>query len=528
MSSSGEPDLRFKIDPSFFDKMLREATRPVIIQQPIFNAYDADAEEVRITVEEDKFIVEDRGPFAGMTLKSLVPFFTLATQVKEENRTSDHYRRPYKGSMGLGRFAPLQIYNNMYMETERDGERWSFAASFDGLTRMILDEVKPPLTPSEPKGINGTVLEYSGVRRGQKPLTAEEVRWTIRNHMGVSLMHTKGPFSIYLNGERIKLELPKRTLGTIVRPVSRTVDGVIDIGYKALDGHVEGHIELAKSRLEWPGIILSVKGNPIGRFQLAEILPDVPVDQNRVRGELDCDFLITGQFKSGVRKEGNEWKKFYEVIREEVDELVKESGKGEMNRERKAIEKVEKWTTALLDRFLRANSEWRVGARSGQGEKRAVIKEAHGPTKEIIMAGAELTEEKGGSRSEASESKASEEGEKQTSRTTQLDERLREKKDRGNSRDRMRSPKYGPIVRILPLNEDSPAEVNEAEEGFTIWVNSDYPVFKARKSEGERNIKRWVADVVAFEIGLYHHPNDAKKANEIRWEILKQVEEELA
>ncbi|MCC6582242.1 MAG: sensor histidine kinase [Chitinophagales bacterium] len=90
------------------------------ILELVKNAYDADAEEVRIKLKFDKkgsnISIQDNGhgmSFEIVTQKWMVP----STQVKLRQRKSRFKKRPLQGRKGIGRYAASILGNDLLMKT---------------------------------------------------------------------------------------------------------------------------------------------------------------------------------------------------------------------------------------------------------------------------------------------------------------------------------------------------------------------------------------------------------------------------
>ena len=76
-----------------------------LIRELVNNAYDADATEVRITVEPDRIVVEDDG--SGMSYDGLVQYFNIGSPEKSSRERSPRFNRVLIGQFGIGKFASL-------------------------------------------------------------------------------------------------------------------------------------------------------------------------------------------------------------------------------------------------------------------------------------------------------------------------------------------------------------------------------------------------------------------------------------
>ena len=76
-----------------------------LIREFINNAYDADATEVRVTVDESRIMIWDNG--TGMDHDGLLQYFNIGSPEKRARKRSTRYKRELIGQFGIGKFAAL-------------------------------------------------------------------------------------------------------------------------------------------------------------------------------------------------------------------------------------------------------------------------------------------------------------------------------------------------------------------------------------------------------------------------------------
>lgn len=118
-----DPSMRFSVDSSLLFQLGEQlVTKPSIaLAELVKNAYDADATEVTITMENigtpgGNILVEDNGH--GMTLDEIKNgWMRIATVAKRETQTSRFFCRPLTGAKGVGRFAARRLGSKLTMQS---------------------------------------------------------------------------------------------------------------------------------------------------------------------------------------------------------------------------------------------------------------------------------------------------------------------------------------------------------------------------------------------------------------------------
>lgn len=128
-----------------------------VLAELIANAYDADAKNVYVILEDNQIIVEDDGK--GMSYQSgdVNNFLSVAKESRKSAEDSKTKLGRYKmGRKGVGKLAALSISENVEIRTiSKDGEKSGFI-----LNRAIPDDGL--LTPIEDKDINFFFIKTHG------------------------------------------------------------------------------------------------------------------------------------------------------------------------------------------------------------------------------------------------------------------------------------------------------------------------------------------------------------------------------
>jgi len=93
----------------------------VAIVELVKNAYDADADEVNISIDSSKIEIEDDG--YGMAYNELVEgWLTIGSSIKTQNKKTPK-NREVLGEKGLGRLAILRLGKKVTLLTQKKGEK---------------------------------------------------------------------------------------------------------------------------------------------------------------------------------------------------------------------------------------------------------------------------------------------------------------------------------------------------------------------------------------------------------------------
>ena len=138
-------NLQFEIDANLLFQLGEQlvARRSVALAELIKNAYDADATEVTVLLENVTcphgiIIVEDNG--TGMTFEAVKKhWMRIATDDKIRHPTSPKFGRPRTGAKGIGRFAARRLANQLTLHSvaqRKDGIKERTTVKFEWKERF--------------------------------------------------------------------------------------------------------------------------------------------------------------------------------------------------------------------------------------------------------------------------------------------------------------------------------------------------------------------------------------------------------
>ena len=119
---------------------------PAVLSEAVANAWDADAEDVNVSIEPEEERIEIVDDGHGMDLYDVNNRYLRVGYRRREdeerpNRTPEH-NRPVMGRKGIGKLSLFSIAETVEVYTTKDGEQHAF--------RMVVDEIKQAIGEEEP------------------------------------------------------------------------------------------------------------------------------------------------------------------------------------------------------------------------------------------------------------------------------------------------------------------------------------------------------------------------------------------
>ena len=212
-----------------------------LIRELINNAYDADATEVKVTIEDSQIVVEDDG--SGMDFDGLRQYFNIGSTLKRDNPKSSRFERDRIGEFGIGKFASLSACSCFELWTKKDGfqakiifdkeewsksmDKWHIPLEIEEVDRRLKDSTKVTL-----KGLT-------------KKFNIQDVERRI-----IEAVPIKAPdFSVYLNGHKVTARfIPGHKIPFLEGTEYGVVHGEIIIS-SSMDQDISS--QLKKRQLNW-------------------------------------------------------------------------------------------------------------------------------------------------------------------------------------------------------------------------------------------------------------------------------------
>ena len=209
----------FNISLSILNHLGRNLYRSFItvLGEAISNSWDADANNVYITIDRDKqrLVIIDDG--VGMNENDFQnKFLKIGYSKRKENNTHTQSGRPFIGRKGIGKLALLSCAENITILTKtKESNITGGVIDNSALDYAIQDDVSSNEyklnTPTDETfaeytsliGENGTVILFEGIKDGIRN-RVDYIRKLVALYFRFSL---KDPtFNIYLNKEIISLK----------------------------------------------------------------------------------------------------------------------------------------------------------------------------------------------------------------------------------------------------------------------------------------------------------------------------------
>ena len=114
-------ELRFTTDAGLIDRLGRELVgrQETALIELVKNSYDADAQNVTVTLERRALVIEDDG--TGMSREELITgFLRLASTLKVSEPRSRMFGRQRAGRKGIGRFSTQRLGQVLRLRTWTD------------------------------------------------------------------------------------------------------------------------------------------------------------------------------------------------------------------------------------------------------------------------------------------------------------------------------------------------------------------------------------------------------------------------
>ncbi|MBN2286339.1 MAG: DUF4263 domain-containing protein [Tissierellales bacterium] len=278
---------RFRVDTKLTSLLAATyRSSEVALKELVDNAWDADAENVYITLPEslsnDPIIIEDDG--FGMTPKEVQNEYLVIANDRRSRKDvvlTSLKKRKIKGKKGIGKFAGLMAAHAMTVETKSRGHKTSLHIDRTTFNKrdVDLEAIDLPLevndcNPTE----KGTKIVLSNLSQKFAFPDPDKLKQLLVLEYG-----RQTDFNIYVNAETLNIEdIPGQTF-------SETTEipeiGPVKLRFTIADG---------RQKLKHSGIILRVDGKVVGRASYLGLEQDEIIPKKllgKVYGEIEADGL---------------------------------------------------------------------------------------------------------------------------------------------------------------------------------------------------------------------------------------------
>lgn len=256
---------------------------PKAISELVANSYDADAEDVFITIPEEigddsEITIQDNGN--GMERDEIINIYMhLGINTRKIRKATPKFQRLPIGSKGIGKLAGLGIANTMHIATIKEGIKHEFTIDREklNLPSLNLSDIEFDLIRTETREENSTKVTLKNLLQHVSSISTSELLVFLAQEFDFTTN-----FNVYVNGQKLRLkDIPGETL---------------DIRDKIKPyGEVRGNIKIAnrKRDIRVPGIMTYVRGKMI----LGPTLFDINTHghqyrvADRILGEIEANFF---------------------------------------------------------------------------------------------------------------------------------------------------------------------------------------------------------------------------------------------
>lgn len=183
---------------------------PAVLSEIVANSWDADAENVDISITNNEIIIEDNG--CGMTTHDLNEhFLKVGYQKREFQQKSTKHDRPFMGRKGIGKLSMFSIAKEIDVISAKKNDSGTLEIS---ALRMNIDKITEAISSGSgeyhPEEISecsidkeGTKIILKELKKNISSLTPEYIRKRIARRFGI--VGDEYCFSVTVNGNVVSL-----------------------------------------------------------------------------------------------------------------------------------------------------------------------------------------------------------------------------------------------------------------------------------------------------------------------------------
>ena len=286
-----------------------------VLSEVVANAWDADAENVSISIDADDghVTIEDDGH--GMTVDDAnKKYLTVGYERRNSESRSPVLKRPVMGRKGIGKLSLFSIARTVEVHSVKDGIKHGFVMDSDEIQAIIADGHEADYNPRavEPEDVDverGTRITLTNMKR-QLQWTGKPLRRRLARRF--SIIGALHKFNIVLDGEPITVEDREYqdkvqylwTFGDAGLRCHDTAtnleeheerDGNIDDSGYAIDGWIatafkSGQLKDADTKESLNSLVIMVRGK-VAQEDILEEFGEGGLYTKYLFGEIHADFL---------------------------------------------------------------------------------------------------------------------------------------------------------------------------------------------------------------------------------------------
>lgn len=183
---------------------------PAVLSEIVANSWDADAENVVISITDNEIIIEDNG--CGMTTRDINEhFLKVGYQKREFQQKSTKHDRPFMGRKGIGKLSMFSIAKEIDVISAKNNKSGILEIS---ALRMDIDKITEAISSGSgeyhPEEIcegnidnEGTKIILKKLKKNISSLTPEYIRKRIARRFGI--VGDEYCFSVTVNSNVVSL-----------------------------------------------------------------------------------------------------------------------------------------------------------------------------------------------------------------------------------------------------------------------------------------------------------------------------------
>ncbi|MFG0642870.1 ATP-binding protein [Delftia sp. WSY_22] len=176
-----------------------------VISEAVANAWDADAQNVRILISPNQIVIEDDG--CGMDLTSVNKRFLAVGYDKRTSEGSASQKgRRFMGRKGIGKLSLFSIADSIDIHTQKNGEKHAFTMSVAGIQSAIAENITYKPEPIEFDGpAKGTKIIMTSLKKRGTSQTIGALRKRVARRFSIIGFKDVGgdSFDVEINGSPI-------------------------------------------------------------------------------------------------------------------------------------------------------------------------------------------------------------------------------------------------------------------------------------------------------------------------------------
>lgn len=180
-----------------------------VLSEVVANAWDADAEKVWISIDQDQGRVTIQDDGHGMTIEDANrKYLFVGYERRKDEARSPRFNRPVMGRKGIGKLSLFSIASTVEIQSARDSEKHGFVMEFKDIQEKIKSGREAQYYP-DPVDVGSIQIE-KGTRIVLTNLK-RQLQWTgrpLRRRLArrFSVIGSGHQFEIEFNGELITVE----------------------------------------------------------------------------------------------------------------------------------------------------------------------------------------------------------------------------------------------------------------------------------------------------------------------------------